>query len=369
MTERTNKGTVVVGMSGGVDSSVAAALLIEQGFRVIGVTMKTYDFEDVGGNVANETSCCGLGAVHDARLVAAKLGIPHYVVDFRDAFNRAVIANFVEQYMKGRTPNPCVICNREIKWGQLLAKAEALGADYIATGHYARLRFDEATKRYVISRGVYEQKDQSYALWAVPQVALSKTVFPLGDLSKPRVRELARTLGLRNAGKDESFEICFVADNDYGRFLKEQVPGLAERVSGGDVVREGNVAGTHKGFPFYTIGQRKGIGAFGEKVYVTGIDSDANRITIGPQKDLDRRELIAGNVHWSGVPEPASEIGVTAKVRYNDDDTAATVFPLADGKVKVDFDAPKRAITPGQSVVFYRGDDLAGGGVIETVLR
>jgi tRNA-specific 2-thiouridylase len=358
-----------VGMSGGVDSSVAAALLIEQGFRVIGVTMKTYDFDDVGGNIANETSCCGLGAVHDARLVAAKLGIPHYVVDFREAFGRAVVSNFVEEYMKGRTPNPCVICNREIKWGQLLSKAEALGADYIATGHYARLRFDQPAGRYVISRGVYEQKDQSYALWAVPQVALSKTIFPLGGLTKPQVREFAQRLGLRNAAKEESFEICFVADNDYGRFLKERVQGLEERVSGGEVVRDGTIAGTHKGFPFYTIGQRKGIGAFGEKVYVTGIDSATNRITIGPQGDLERRELIAGNVHWSGIAQPFERTEVTAKVRYKDDDTSAIVIPLQDGKVKVSFNAPKRAITPGQSVVFYRADDLAGGGIIETVLQ
>jgi tRNA-specific 2-thiouridylase len=338
---------------------------MEQGYRVIGVTMKTYDFDEVGGNVANETSCCGLGAVNDARLVAAKLGIPHYVVDFREAFGKAVVANFVQEYMNGRTPNPCVICNREIKWGQLLAKAEALGADFIATGHYARLRFDEARRRYVISRGKHEQKDQSYALWGVSQSALSKTLFPLGELTKPEVREIARRLELRNASKNESYEICFVADNNYERFLKDQVPDLQTRVSGGSVVKENEIVGTHKGFPFYTVGQRKGVGAYGHKMYVTDIDSANNRITIGPAEHLDHCELVASGVQWSGIERPASEMNVSAKVRYKDNDTSARVQPLEDGKIRVIFDIPKRAITPGQSVVLYDGDDLVAGGIIE----
>ncbi|HEY6953030.1 MAG TPA: tRNA 2-thiouridine(34) synthase MnmA [Bacteroidota bacterium] len=360
---------VVVGMSGGVDSSVTAALLLEQGYRVIGVTMKTYDFDQVGGNVQNETSCCGLGAVNDARLVAAKLGIPHYVVDFREAFGRAVIDNFIEEYLKGRTPNPCVICNREIKWGQLLGKAEALGADCIATGHYARLRYDDQTRRYIISRGVYAQKDQSYALWGVAQSALSKTMFPLGGLTKPEVRELARKFELRNAAKDESYEICFVADNNYERFLKERVPGLEQRVEGGDVVLDGTVAGSHKGYPFYTIGQRKGLGAFGQKMYVTDIDPIANKVHVGPQKDLEHSGLVAGSVNWSGCVQPSSSMKVTAKVRYKDDDADAVVEVLDDGRIRVMFDKPKRAITPGQSVVLYRGDDLVGGGIIESIVK
>ncbi len=359
------KGTVVVGMSGGVDSSVAAALLLEQGYRVIGVTMKTYDFDEVGGNVANEVSCCGLGAIQDARLVAAKLGIPHYVVDFREAFGRAVIGNFVQEYLNGRTPNPCVICNREIKWGQLLAKAEALGADHIATGHYARVRFDERRNRYIISRGLFEQKDQSYALWGVSQVALSKTMFPLGELTKPQVREIAHRLGLRNATKDESYEICFVADNNYERFLKEQVPEFEQRVANGEIVSNDKVVGKHNGYPFYTIGQRKGIGAYGQKMYVTGIDRTSNRVSVGPAKDLDHRGLIAGNVQWISIGNLDSEMKVTAKVRYKDIDTTATVSPLDNDRIKVVFEAPKRAITPGQSVVLYEGDDLVGGGIIE----
>lgn len=358
--------TVVVGMSGGVDSSVTAALLLEQGYRVIGVTMKTYDFNDVGGNVANETSCCGMGAIQDARLVAAKLDIPHYVVDFREAFGRAVIDNFVQEYLQGRTPNPCVICNREIKWGQLLAKAEALGADYIATGHYARVRFDIARGRYIISRGKYEQKDQSYALWAVSQSALSKTMFPLGEMTKPEVRKMAQQLGLRNAGKDESYEICFVPDNKYERFLKERVPNLEARVSNGEIVQNGNVVGSHNGYPFYTIGQRKGIGAFGRKMYVTAIDKKMNRVSIGQAEELDHRELTAGGVQWSGIGEPAAEMKVTAQVRYKDDDAPATVFSMDGSKIRLVFDRPKRAITPGQSVVLYDGKDLLGGGIIES---
>ncbi len=367
MNTRGTDNTVVVGMSGGVDSSVAAALLLEQGYRVIGVTMKTYDFDGVGGNVANETSCCGLGAVNDARLVAAQLGIPHYVVDFREAFGKYVVDNFVDEYLRGRTPNPCVICNREIKWGQLLAKAEALGASRIATGHYARVRFDDVRGRYVVSRGRYAQKDQSYALWGVSQAALSKTLFPLGDLSKPEVRERAHRLGLRNAAKDESYEICFVADNNYERFLKERVPDLQARVSGGDLVRDGDVGGKHTGYPFYTIGQRKGIGAHGSKAYVTSVDSVLNRIHLGSQADLDRRELTATGVHWSGCVEPSGPIQATAKVRYKDDDTRCSVTPLPGERIRVVFENPKRAITPGQSIVMYQGEDVLGGAVIETV--
>ncbi len=368
MKNSSNTKTVVVGMSGGVDSSVTAALLLEKGYNVIGITMKTYDFDDVGGNVANETSCCGLGAVNDARLVAAQLGIPHYVVDFRKAFGEKVINNFVDEYLKGRTPNPCVICNREIKWGELLNKAEALGAELLATGHYARVRFDEKTRRYVVSKGKYAQKDQSYALWGVPQSALRKTLFPLGDLSKPEVRDLAKKFNLRTATKDESYEICFVPDNSYERFLKERVANLDLQVSGGDIVREGKVVGKHRGYPFYTVGQRKGIGAFGSKTYVTGIDSESNRVFIGSQNDLDRAVLTARDANWSACDPPAQPIRASAKVRYKDEDTPCWVTCLEDGRIRVTFEKPKRAITPGQSVVWYNGEDMVGGAVIEAVL-
>ena len=359
--------TVVVAMSGGVDSSVAAALLKEEGYDVIGITMKTYEFDEVGGNIANETSCCGLGAMNDARAAAAKIGIPHYVVDFRESFTSEVIDNFVAEYLKGRTPNPCIICNRAIKWGELLRKAEALGADHLATGHYARVRFDGARKRYVISKAVHQAKDQSYALWALSQAALSKTMFPLGEIDKQEVRQLARKYGLRNAEKDESFEICFVADNDYARFLKERVPGLEERVAEGSVVRNGTIVGKHRGYPFYTIGQRRGIGAHGRPIYVTGVDSSTNTVHVGPAEELLRSGLLARGVNLIGRAEIVNGMEVQAKVRYKDEATPAKLYPDGDGAVRVVFDAPKRAITPGQSVVFYDGDDLIGGGVIEAV--
>lgn len=363
-----SKRTVVVGMSGGVDSSVTAALLKEQAYHVIGVTMKTYDFDEVGGNVANETSCCGLGAMNDARLVAASLGIPHYVVDFRETFNREVIGNFVREYLDGRTPNPCVICNRDVKWGELLRKAEALGADYIATGHYARLRFDETLRRYVISTAVNELKDQSYALWAVSQEALGKTLFPLGGLYKKEVRELAHKYGLRTAAKEESYEICFVADDKYDRFLKERVPELEGRVNGGPLVLEGEVVGTHRGYPFYTIGQRKGLGAFGKPVYVTGIERETNTVRIGEGKDLLRRTLIARDCNMVGRQVLEDGMEVQAKVRYKDDATEARVYREEESGFRVEFAEPKRAITPGQSVVLYDGKDVVAGGIIDRVV-
>ncbi len=355
-------------MSGGVDSSVAAALLLEQGYDVIGVTMKTYEFDDVGGNIQNETSCCGLGAVNDARLVASSLGIPHYVVDFREAFGREVIGNFVDEYLKGRTPNPCVICNREIKWGELLRKAEALGAERIATGHYARVRFDDARNRFVVARGRYAEKDQSYALWAVSQHALSKTLFPLGDRTKPEVRSLAAELGLRTAAKQESYEICFVPDDRYDRFLNEKVPDLKQRLNGGEILLDGKVVGRHEGYPFYTVGQRKGIGAYGKKMYVTGIDRDRNEVTIGPDGALFRRSLTASGANWMGGDPARGTMRVQAKVRYKDDATPATVVVDSEKTFRLTFDEPKRAITPGQSVVMYDGEVVVGGGIIEAVI-
>ncbi|MCI0708412.1 MAG: tRNA 2-thiouridine(34) synthase MnmA [Ignavibacteriae bacterium] len=361
--------TVVVAMSGGVDSSVAAALLLEQGYKVIGVTMKTYEFDDVGGNVANETSCCGLGAMNDARMVASQLGIPHYVVDFRKAFGKEVIDNFVAEYLRGRTPNPCIICNREIKWGELLRKADALGADFIATGHYAQVRFNSERKRYVVSQSLDLRKDQSYALWALSQQALSRTMFPLGAQLKKETRRLAEQFGLRTASKRESYEICFVPDNKYERFLKERVPQLETEVVNGDIVWEGKVVGRHRGYPFYTVGQRKGIGAYGEPVYVTQIESETNTVHIGREEDLLQRELVAENVNFIGIERLENPLRVDAAVRYKDVHSPATLYPLHGGAVRVVFDEPKKAITPGQSVVFYEGSDVLGGGVIDRIAK
>ena len=367
MSSGTNK-TVVVGMSGGVDSSVAAALLKDQGYDVIGLTMKTYDFDEVGGNVANETSCCGLGAMNDARLVAAQIGIPHYVVDFREAFGHHVIDNFVDEYLRGRTPNPCVICNREIKWGELLRKTDALGAQFLATGHYARIRYDAQLQRHIVSKGVNQAKDQSYALWGLSQEALSRTMFPLGEMKKQEVREIAQRIGLRTASKEESFEICFVADNNYERFLKERVPELESKVSAGDILMEGKIVGKHSGYPFYTIGQRRGIGAFGKPVYVTQIEKQSNTIHIGGNDDLLHGGLVASQLNLIGRGALVEGMPVQVKVRYKDEASPARVFNQGNGGFRVEFEKPKRAITPGQSVVLYDGDDLLGGGIIESVM-
>jgi len=360
--------TVVVGMSGGVDSSVAAALLVNQGYNVVGVTMKTYDYMEVGGNIRNEGNCCDQSAVIDAHTVADKLGFPHFVVNYREEFNNVVIKNFIDEYMKGRTPNPCIICNREIKWDALLKKAEELRAQYVATGHYARIRYNKINERYILSRGKYAERDQSYALWAVPQNSLSKTMFPLGELTKPQVRVLAEEYGLMNAGKQESFEICFVPDDRYERFLNERIPDLQEQVSGGDIVQNGKVVGKHNGYPFYTIGQRRNIGAHKQKMYVTAIESQTNTIQIGPDTELYHRILIADQVNWSGIAGIEGSMRVQAKVRYKDEGTDALVSVGESGKIRVTFDQPKRAITPGQSVVVYDGDDLLCGGVIEQIM-
>jgi len=365
MREKTKRGKIVVGMSGGVDSSVAAALLQEQGYDVIGVTMKTYSFDDVGGNVGNETSCCGLDAFNDARMVAVKLGIPHYVVDFTEQFGRHVIDNFVDEYLKGRTPNPCIICNRKIKWGELISRAESLGAGFVATGHYARLTRDQVSERYVLARPRDLKKDQTYALWGVTQEALSRTIFPLGDLTKPEVRTIAEKLGLKTAAKDESFEICFVADDDYRRFIAERRPDLLPTLEGGDILRDGVVVGKHRGFPFYTIGQRSGIGAHPERMYVTGIDAGSNSVTIGRSADLLHRELLATRINYVSCSALDPGTRVLAQVRYKDTPTPATVYPAEADTLRVVFDEPKRAITPGQSVVMYADDRLLAGGIIE----
>jgi tRNA-uridine 2-sulfurtransferase len=367
MSKNTQNRTVLVGMSGGVDSSVAAALCLQQGFNVIGVTMKTYNFDEVGGNIGNETSCCGLDAFNDARMVAVKLGIPHYIVDFTEAFGREVVDNFVDEYLQGRTPNPCIICNRKIKWGELLRKADSLGASHIVTGHYARIRYDETSKRYALLRSKNLGKDQSYALWGLSQEALSRTIFPLGDMLKSEVRDIAGQLGLKTAMKDESFEICFVADNDYRRFIKERIPDIHDRVNDGEILRDGKVVGLHKGYPFYTIGQRGGIGAHGERVYVTGIDPVNNAITIGKDPDLLKTTLKAKDVNLVSLESIPYGLEVQAMVRYRDTATPARVYQLAENKVRVEFEEPKRAITPGQSLVFYQGEVLVGGGVIESI--
>ncbi len=360
---------VVVAMSGGVDSSAAAALLVEQGCDVIGVTIKTYRYEDVGGNTGAESSCCSLDGINDARAVAARLGVPHFVLDFSERFGVDVIDNFVGEYLRGRTPNPCVICNRMIKWDELIRKASALGADAIATGHYAQVRRDERSGRWILSRGKDVVKDQSYALWGLTQDSLRRTIFPLADLTKAGVREVAKRHGLPVAAKAESYEICFIPDNNYARFLKERVPGLEDRVRGGEMIMDGNVVGSHEGYPFFTVGQRRGLGrAFGEPVYVTAVDAERNRVELGRAEQLLARGLVASQVNLIKYNDLDAGLRVHARIRYKDRGGDALARTCKDGTLEVVFDEPRRAVTPGQSVVLYEGNDVVGGGVIDRSL-
>lgn len=357
-------------MSGGVDSSVVAGMLVEQGYDVIGITIKTYRYEDVGGNIGNESSCCSLDGINDARAVASLLGFPHYVLDFSERFGVEVIENFVEEYLDGRTPNPCVICNRKIKWEELLSKAGALGADCIATGHYARVKRHPESGRYFVARGKDMSKDQSYALWGLTQKSLGRTMFPLADLTKSEARAIGEKYGLPNMNKSESYEICFIPDNNYERFLKEHRPELEQSVDGGEIVMNGEVVGRHRGFPFYTIGKRRGLGIFGsEPFYVTGVDAKNNRIEIGTAEKLLKPGLVAGNVNMQKYEDCVVPLRVRAKIRYKDEGGMATVHRRDDGRVEVLFDEQRRAITPGQSVVLYEGDDVVGGGVIDEVMN
>ncbi len=361
-----SKGRVLVAMSGGVDSSVAAVMLSEQGYDVIGITMKTWDYAQSGGKSSKETGCCTLESMNDAREIAARFGFNHFIVDIRDEFGDWVIERFVDEYMQGRTPNPCVLCNTHIKWAALLKRADKLGCDFIATGHYANVR--EENGRYVISRGKDIHKDQSYALWGVDQKHLARTRFPLGSFHKSEIRQFAADHELFNvADKKDSYEICFVPDNDYRRFLRDRVDGLQEKVDGGLFVdREGNVVGRHKGYPFYTIGQRRGLHlAMGKPVYVTHIDPETNTITVGEESELMNSTAIARNIvmgKYARITE--DEMPINAAIRYNDTGEPAFLTQNGDDEMVVRFPEGRSAITPGQALVAYEGDDVIAGGWI-----
>jgi tRNA-specific 2-thiouridylase len=361
-----NAKTVAIAMSGGVDSSVAAALLKEDEYNVIGLTMHLWDYESVGGNVCHESSCCSVESIDDARAVCQSLGIPHYVIDVRDDFEKHVISNFVSEYMSGRTPNPCVLCNSMMKWTSLFARARLLGADMIATGHYAQIVHADAEGRYMMLKGIDDGKDQSYALWALTQEQLARTLFPVGRFSKKQIRQFADDLDLKTKDQEESQEICFIPDNDYGRFLRERVPAIHEQLKGGEIVNtNGDVLGHHDGYPFFTIGQRKGLGiSVGKPLYVLDIDPDNNQIVVGDKADLETNGLIAGSVNWVSIEPPQEAVEAIVKIRYNDTGKAAGVIPQEDGTVRILFDHNHQAVTPGQSAVFYEDNRVLGGGII-----
>ncbi len=352
-------------MSGGVDSSVAAAVLKEDGYEVIGLTMKLWDYEDVGGKVDEESSCCSVDSINNARQVCDEIGIPHYTVNFTDIFKKEIIRNFVGEYLKGRTPNPCVLCNVKIKWEALLRKGLEIGADYFSTGHYAQVEFEKDRKRYLLKKGRDKGKDQSYALWGLSQEALSKTILPVGKMSKSEVREFAEKRNLKTAQVKESQEICFIPDDDYHRFLHDWDSGVEIR-EGEIIDKDGRVLGYHKGYPFYTIGQRKKLGiAVGRPIYVTRIEPETNRIYVGDEEDLYDIGFTAENVNMIAFDKLEKPVKALTKIRYNDDGAESTVLQTNDAEVKIIFDSPKKSITPGQSAVFYQDDAVIGGGVIK----
>lgn len=354
-------------MSGGVDSSVAAALLVEQGYDVIGITMKTWGYMEQGGAPKFESGCCSLDAIFDAKNVANALGFPHYTVDFTKEFEAAVIDNFMDEYLNGRTPNPCVLCNRKIKWEELLKKADDLDAQYVATGHYAAVHHDERTGRYTIKNCSDTHKDQTYALWGLTQVSLSRTLFPISELTKPQVREKAAQIGLKTASKPDSQEICFVPDKNYERFINEKIEGTDIVIPEGDLLYKGKPISRHRGIPFYTIGQRKGLGvAMGKPVYVTRIDKKNNIVEIGEKQDLENSSLTAEDVNYLSVERLEPGMHVICKIRYADKGSEAVVTASDEVSFSLEFLQPKNAITPGQSAVLYDKDGLVlAGGVIK----
>lgn len=350
-------------MSGGIDSTVSAIMLHEMGYEVVGITMKTWDYASSGGS-KKETGCCSLDSINDAREVAVKMGFHHFIIDIREEFGDYVIDNFVEEYLAGRTPNPCVLCNTHIKWEALLKRADQMDCENIATGHYAQVQSNNG--RFYVSKGKDANKDQSYVLWGVSQNCLSRTIFPVGHLEKPRIRQMAVEMGMHElAKKNESYEICFVPDNDYRGFLKRKDTSLEQRVSGGQFVNSaGKVIGTHEGYPFYTIGQRKGLGkAFGEPMFVTEIIPETNTVVLGQEHELDKDAMWVGKLNWQKYAGLDQSMDSTVKIRYKHHGEMASIC-VKDDRMQVVFHEPVSAVAPGQSAVFYEGDDVIAGGII-----
>lgn len=351
-------------MSGGIDSTVAAIMLHNEGYEVIGMTMKTWDYASSGGN-KKETGCCNLDSINDARAVAVDMGFPHYIIDIREEFGDAVIENFVDEYLAGRTPNPCVLCNTHIKWNALLKRAKMLGCEFIATGHYAQLRNEN--NRWIVSKGRDEWKDQSYVLWGLTQPVLNITHFPLGGFKKTEIRQMCEEWGYKElAKKSESYEICFIPDNDYRGFLKRRVEGLEEKVKGGNfILSNGTIIGQHDGYPFYTIGQRKGLNiALGKPMFVTDINPETNTVILGEEEELNRTAMTVGGVNLVKYNAIVDGMELTTKIRYKDSGTPA-VFFSEDKNLRAEFIREVKGIAPGQSAVFYENNDLVGGGIIQ----
>ena len=356
------KKKVVVGMSGGVDSSVAAYLLKEQGYEVIGVTMQIWQDEEEFAQEENG-GCCGLSAVEDARRVAASLDIPYYVMNFKAEFKKNVMDYFVAEYLKGRTPNPCIACNRYVKWESLLQRSMEIGADYIATGHYAKIT-QLPNGRFALQKSVTAAKDQTYALYNLTQDQLSHTLMPVGDYSKEEIRAIAEKIGLRTANKPDSQEICFIPDNDYAGFIDREATGQVPP-PGNFVLADGTVVGKHKGITHYTIGQRKGLGiALGKPTFVTEIRPKTNEVVLGSNEEVFGTTVYAENVNFMSIPDIEGELEATGKIRYSHQGAPCTIRKIGEDKVVCQFHEPVRAITPGQAVVFYDGDIVVGGGTI-----